>query len=213
MSFCTRCGTQLTPGAAFCTNCGAPVAAAPVSSTPASAAPYAPAPYAPPGPPAAPGSGKRTRTIAIVAATAVVLAGGGAATWLLLDKQSLAECIIGSWRADSLVNTEVRPEQGGATINYSGVIRLVFRENGTYDAVWQDVTMHHSNSGDTPLEDFTDTARYVVTGDVVDYSDPDAVDDYSTDDTATCSGDELTLTGESIDDGYGYRWVWHLRRE
>lgn len=46
--YCSKCGKQISEGASFCTNCGAPVMAAPGSSSPAQASPRQPsAPQSP----------------------------------------------------------------------------------------------------------------------------------------------------------------------
>lgn len=49
--FCSKCGTNVTDGAAFCSACGQPTSAVmPVGTAPVGPAPGLPAPYAPPAP-------------------------------------------------------------------------------------------------------------------------------------------------------------------
>jgi hypothetical protein len=78
MAFCNSCGSDLAPGAKFCTKCGAVVSGAP--TPPAPVAPIASSPAVAPGPAAPTTGGSAAKIILIVVGVVVIFGILGIAT-------------------------------------------------------------------------------------------------------------------------------------
>ncbi|WP_185206090.1 zinc-ribbon domain-containing protein [Sphingomonas sp. NBWT7] len=123
MSFCHQCGTKLSDGAKFCTNCGAPVAgtatapdgAAPIAShdRPAPTVAAEPASYAPP--PYAPSSSTPPIGHAATHHRAVVAPASGGIGWILPALAALAAIVI-AYLIWAPANPRAADDRGAATV-------------------------------------------------------------------------------------------------
>lgn len=118
--FCTNCGAQVPDGVAYCTSCGAPLAAS-GGEKPADArtVPEAPrtAPEPVPGAPEPRPARRRGLVAVIVVAVLVIVASAGAAAWLLLSRPSLTSVTlaIGAEGLDSASGTTIPVRVAGTT--------------------------------------------------------------------------------------------------
>lgn len=110
MSFCAKCGAEVSPGSPFCGSCGAPVAGAeappaqdavPVPPPPAAGAPAYGPPAAPPGPgfqPPKSGGGGAKVAVFVLIGILVIGAVVGVILWLTLgggdDDQAKVEKVV-----------------------------------------------------------------------------------------------------------------------
>ena len=128
---------------------------------------------------------------------------------LLFRQQSLASCLIGSWRSRSAVATTTI--DGHATTNTIAGLRLQYLANGTTEQFYTDAIARLD--GDmSPLSGAV-TYEYRLRLDRVTYTKgrgPDQSPERDYAETAQCRGDELTLVG-TIDYDHDSHTTWTTR--
>ncbi len=144
---------------------------------------------------------------------APLLVAGAAVSVLLLRQQSLASCLIGSWRANSSVATM---RNNGHTVTNTIIgLRLRYLGNGTMEQLYTDAIARLDGEM-TPLSG-TVSYDYRLRLDTLTYanghgSDQNPERGYA--ETAQCRHDQLTLTGTIAYDRDSHTtWATRLSRE